>query len=109
MLRSLAIGQLGRYADSDTITDAQKRFSDHCPGARQLSADLKVSIFYICLANGDKSTFEQLLKVQLSYSKVPSLISLSLSLSLSLQLHDATDCNEERVRIYHSLGNGSTD
>lgn len=86
MLRSLVIGQLGRYGDRDTIAEAQKRFGDHCCGVSQLPADLKTSVFSICLANGDSSTFDQLLK-----------------------LHDATDSNEERVRIYHSLGNGNTD
>ena len=63
MLRSLVIGQLGRYGDRDTIAEAQKRFGDHCCGVSQLPADLKTSVFSICLANGDSSTFDQLLKV----------------------------------------------
>ena len=63
MLRSLAIGQLGHYGDADTIAEAQKRFSEHCSGARPLPADLKVPVFSVCLANGDSSVFDQLVEV----------------------------------------------
>ena len=65
MLRSLVIGQLGYYGDADTIKEAQRRFSDHCSGtcSYSLPADLKTSVFSICLANGDTSTYEQLVQV----------------------------------------------
>ena len=64
MLRSLVIGQLGHYGDEDTIKEAQKRFADHCAGTSSLPADLKAAVFSTCLANGDGSTFDQLLKVR---------------------------------------------
>lgn len=63
MLRSLVIGELGRYGHTDTIAEAQRRFSDHCSGNSLLPADLKVAVFSTCLANGDDSTYEQLVKV----------------------------------------------
>ena len=63
MLRSLVIGELGRYGDADTIAEAQGRFSDHCAGKRLLPVDIKVAVFSTCLANGDKSTYDQLVKV----------------------------------------------
>lgn len=86
MLRSLVIGQLGHYGDTDTIQEAQKRFGEHCSGGASLPADLKAAVFATCLANGDGSTFDQLIK-----------------------LHDASDSNEERVRIYRCLGQGKTE
>ena len=67
MLRSLVIGQLGHYGDTDTIQEAQKRFSDYCSGGSSLPADLKAAVFSTCLANGDGSTFDQLLKVSRSH------------------------------------------
>ena len=57
------IGELGRYGHTDTIAEAQRRFSDHCSGKRLLPADVKVAVFSTCLANGDKSTYDQLVKV----------------------------------------------
>ena len=63
MLRSLVIGELGRYGHTDTIAEAQRRFSDHCLGQHLLPADIKVAVFSTCLANGDKSTYDQLVKV----------------------------------------------
>ena len=67
MLRSLVIGQLGHYGDTDIIQEAQKRFSDYCSGGSSLPADLKAAVFSTCLANGDGSTFDQLIKVKNSY------------------------------------------
>ena len=57
------IGQLGHYGDTDTIKEAQKRFADHCSGCSSLPADLKAAVFSTCLANGDNSTYDQLIKV----------------------------------------------
>ena len=67
MLRSLVIGQLGHYGDTDIIQEAQKRFSDYCSGGSSLPADLKAAVFSTCLANGDGSTFDQLIKVKNLY------------------------------------------
>ena len=63
MLRSLVIGQFGHYGDIDTIKEAQKRFADYCSGGYSLPADLKAAVFSISVANGDTSTFDQLVKV----------------------------------------------
>ena len=63
MRRSLVIGELGRYGDADTIAEAKGRFSDHCAGKRLLPVDIKVAVFSTCLANGDESIYDQLVKV----------------------------------------------
>lgn len=63
MLRSLVIGQFGHYGDIETIKEAQKRFTDYCSGGCSLPADLKAAVFSTSLANGDTSTFDQLVKV----------------------------------------------
>ena len=63
MLRSLVLDQLGHYGDEGTIKEAQRRFSDHCSGKCPLPSDLKTTVFSICLANGDDTTFDQLIQV----------------------------------------------
>ena len=63
MLRSLVIGQVCHYGNTDTIKEAQRRFDDYCSGVSSLPADLKVAVFSTCLANGDNSTYDQLVKV----------------------------------------------
>ena len=62
-LRGLIVGQLGYYGDMDTIKEAQRRFADHISSRSSLPADLEEPVFSICLANGDSSTFDQLIKV----------------------------------------------
>lgn len=66
MLRSLVIGQLGKYDHRDTITEAKKKFDGHLCGSDPLHADLKSVVFSTSLANGDEKTFEDL--VMVSYS-----------------------------------------
>ena len=84
MLRSLVIGQLGHYDDMDTIKEAQKRFADYCSNGGSLPADLKAAVFSTCLANGDNSTFDQLLKVGcLSVSDTISCHHISFCFSLT--------------------------
>jgi len=63
MLRSLVIGQYGHYGDPDTIEEAKKRFQDHVEGTTSLPADLKGAVFSLALANGDETTFDQLVQV----------------------------------------------
>ena len=68
MLRSLVIGQLGRYGDANTIKEAQRRFAGYLSGSNSLPADLKTAVFSIALANGNESTFDQLVQVFTSSS-----------------------------------------
>ncbi len=63
MLRSLVIGQLGKYGHSETVSEAKKRFAGHVSGSDPINADLKSSVFATCMANGDETTFDQLIKV----------------------------------------------
>ena len=71
MLRSLVIGQLGKYDHSDTVQESKKRFDNHVSGTEPLQADLKSAIFSTCLANGDENTFEQLMNVRTVDTLVP--------------------------------------
>ena len=64
MLRSLVIGQLGKYDDPSTIVEAKKRFEGHLSGSDPIAADLKSAVFATSLANGDESTFKELMKVR---------------------------------------------
>ena len=57
------IGQYGHYGDPDTIEEAKKRFRDHVDGTTSLPADLKGAVFSLALANGDETTFDQLVQV----------------------------------------------
>ena len=63
MLRSLVIGQLGRYGDPETIEESKKRFMDHVSEKDPLAADVKTAVFTTCLKNGDETTFDHLIKV----------------------------------------------
>ena len=62
-LRSLVIGQLGYYGDEDIITEAKERFKSHRYGESLLQDDLKTSVYSICLANGDDTTYNDLMEV----------------------------------------------
>jgi puromycin-sensitive aminopeptidase len=86
MLRSLVIGAHGQYGNQATIDEAKARFKKHVDGVSKLPSDLKSAVFSMAMAHGDETTFDQL-----------------------VQLHDATDSNEEQVRIYRSLGAGKTE
>lgn len=86
MLRSVVIAAHGQYGNQATIDEAKARFQKHIDGTSELPSDLKSAVFNMAMANGDETTFDQLVK-----------------------LHDATDSNEEHVRIYRSLGAGKTE
>ena len=63
MLRSLVISQLGKYGHEDTITESKRKFMCHVDGSDPINADLRSAIFSNCVANGDETIFEQLIKV----------------------------------------------
>jgi puromycin-sensitive aminopeptidase len=86
MLRSLVIAAHGQCGNQATIDEAKARFQKHVDGTATLPSDLKSAVFSMAMANGDESTFDQLVK-----------------------LHDSTDSNEEQVRIYRALGAGKTE
>ena len=107
MLRSLVIGQLGHFGDPQAIEEARKRFKDHVTAVKTIPADLKSAIFSTCLAHGDKSTFDQFINVIVNQQC--GCILFNAHHSLFIQMHDRTDSNEEKVRIYHCLGKGNSD
>ena len=64
MLRSLAIGQLGRYGDQDMIAESQRRFDDHMSEKDPIPADYKTAVFSAVLGNGDETHFDKLVQVR---------------------------------------------
>ena len=63
MLRGLALGQYGHYGNKKTVEEAQRRFADHTNKKEQIPANLRGVVFGLCMANGDNTTFDQLVKV----------------------------------------------
>jgi len=84
MLRSLVIGQLGKYGDQSVISEAKSRFVKHCDGSAMLSADMRNAVYSIVAKHGTAEDYEQL-----------------------LQLYRKTYLQEEKVRILTSLGASS--
>ncbi|CAI8041772.1 Puromycin-sensitive aminopeptidase, partial [Geodia barretti] len=63
MLRSLVIGAHGKYGNQATIEEAKARFQKHVEGTTVLPSDLKSAVFSMAMANGDETTFDQLVKL----------------------------------------------
>lgn len=81
MLRDLVLLKMGVSGDEDTVTEARRRFADHCNGTTTISADLRATVYATVLLNGDETIYNQLLK-----------------------LYDEADMQEEKVRISRLLG-----
>jgi len=81
MLRSLVIGRLGSAGDQSVLTEARKRFADHCSGASLIPADLRGPIYSTTLKFGNEADYEQMLK-----------------------LYRSADLQEEKVRLLRALG-----
>ena len=64
MLRSLAIGQLGRYGDPDMIAESHRKFDDHISEKDPIPADYKTAVFSAVLGNGDETHFDKLVEVK---------------------------------------------
>ena len=64
MLRSLAIGQLGRYGDPDMIAESHRKFDDHISEKDLIPADYKTAVFSAVLGNGDETHFDKLVEVR---------------------------------------------
>ena len=54
---------MGRNGHPHAVDEARKRFKDHCAGTADVTADLRAPVYVTVLANGDKDTFEEMLKV----------------------------------------------
>eukprot|EP01087_Luapelamoeba_hula_P011055 TRINITY_DN2978_c0_g1_i2.p1 TRINITY_DN2978_c0_g1~~TRINITY_DN2978_c0_g1_i2.p1 ORF type:complete len:911 (-),score=164.43 TRINITY_DN2978_c0_g1_i2:27-2624(-) len=63
-LRGLALTKLGLCGHAPTVAEAQRRFALVLDGdEKAVVPDLLHGVYRICLANGDESTFEALLKI----------------------------------------------
>lgn len=70
MLRSLVIGQVGRYGDVDMISESKRRFNDHVSEKDPIPADIKSAVFSAALGGGDETIFDQLVAVSCSHLHV---------------------------------------
>ena len=67
MLRSLALGQYGHFGNKKVIAEAQQRFATHISKKELIPANLRGVVFGLCMANGDHTTFDQLVQVGCVY------------------------------------------
>ncbi|XP_014478221.1 PREDICTED: puromycin-sensitive aminopeptidase [Dinoponera quadriceps] len=81
LLRSLVLGRMGAWNDSNTIQEAKRRFELHVNGATTLAADLRSPVYRAVLLAGDANTFETMIK-----------------------LYKEADLHEEKDRILRALG-----
>ena len=85
LLRSLAVGMLGRHGHAATLEEANKRFRAHINEESSLHADLRSPVYQAALSSNDAAVFDDL-----------------------VALFDKADMHEERVRIMRSLGAASS-
>ena len=65
MLRSLVLKHYCHFGNKQAIEEARSRFDAHINNTKLIPSDLKDVIFGACMANGDNTTFDQLIKVWL--------------------------------------------
>ena len=58
LLRSTALGQLGRFEDDETLSEASRRFSDYTDDPVNLPADLRSVTFSMAAKRGDQSLYD---------------------------------------------------
>ena len=63
MLRSLILEQYCNYGNKEAIQEAQKRFEAHVSKSSIVPSNLRNVVFGACMANGDDTTFNHLVKV----------------------------------------------
>ncbi|MFB5630976.1 MAG: M1 family metallopeptidase [Nitrosopumilaceae archaeon] len=69
LLRSTVLLVLGKLEDQDIIEEAQKRFDAHIKHKKTINPDLSEVVFSLAAWNGDKTTFNKLIKI---YRKSPT-------------------------------------
>lgn len=88
MLRSLAIGQLGRYINLETIFEARRRFGRFVADRTTLDPNLRLPCYTIVIKYGDALDYERVLKLYrempLQEEKIRCLQSLGASLKSDL-------------------------
>ncbi|XP_075924071.1 puromycin-sensitive aminopeptidase-like [Petromyzon marinus] len=85
LLRSIALGRLGRAGHPPTLEEARRRFHEHTEGKKVLHPDLRQMVYVTVLKHGDAAVLDTLLK-----------------------MHKHTDQLEERVRIERIVGASPT-
>ncbi|RWS03629.1 Puromycin-sensitive aminopeptidase-like protein [Dinothrombium tinctorium] len=81
LLRSLVIGKLVSFEESNVIEEAKKRFESHVNGTSTIPADLRATVYRAVAANCDDETYETL-----------------------FSLYRKSDLQEEKNRIAQSMG-----
>ncbi|XP_067928547.1 puromycin-sensitive aminopeptidase-like [Watersipora subatra] len=81
MLRALVLSMLGHSGHTDTVQEAMSRFEQHISGEKSLDADLRSAVYGTVVKKGDKSHFDNLMKV-----------------------YETSELSEEKVRVLRVLG-----
>lgn len=80
LLRALAIRNLGRYGEMETILEAVLRFTAYLKGD-PLDPDLRQTVFSLTCEHGENSFFDSM-----------------------MQIYDRTDDHQEKIRVLRALG-----
>ncbi|XP_011304312.1 puromycin-sensitive aminopeptidase isoform X2 [Fopius arisanus] len=81
LLRSLILNRMASFRDTETISEAVKRFQLHASGKSILAADLRSAVYRAVLSEGDQETYDAMLK-----------------------LYRQSDLHEEKDRILRAMG-----
>ncbi len=66
LLRSTILGQLGRYADDDTLVEAARRFETYVDDPTNLTADLRSVTFSMAAQRGGRNLYDQMWELEKS-------------------------------------------
>ena len=86
MLRGLVLAAHGNYGNQDTLRKAKEMFEAHCVSCEKnepspVLADLRGVVYQLAMRQGDMKTFDKI-----------------------FELSEATNHQEEKVRLYRALG-----
>ena len=82
LLRSTALGQLGRFADGDTLAEASRRFANYRQDPAAVPADLRAATFSMAAQQGGRDLYDEM-----------------------WELEQGTTLQEEKMRFLHALCN----
>ena len=64
LLRSTALGQLGRFADADTLAEASRRFDRYREDSATVPADLRSVTFSMAAKQGDRELYDAMWELE---------------------------------------------
>ena len=81
LLRSVALSQLGRYGDEETLGEAAARFDIYAEDPAGVNPDIRRAVLSLAAATGDRSTYDTM-----------------------WELHKRASLQEEKIRLLVALG-----